>query len=100
MTNGKVEEIMDKCTKELWPILAFVSGSIIENVKIGSFVKVSSDHGSHEGFVLGMTSIKTGHIKVSSIIFLGPQAFAYIFGSTLHKYSYYFGDRMGIGYLM
>ena len=64
MNNAKVEEIVDKCTKDLWPILAFVNGRIIENVKIGSYVKVSTDHGSHEGFVLGMTNIKTGHIKV------------------------------------
>ena len=64
MGAAKVDEIMDKCTKDLWPLLAFINGSIIENVMIGSHVKVLTDHGSHEGFVLGMTSIKTGHIKV------------------------------------
>ena len=65
MGAAKVDEIMDKCTKDLWPLLAFINGSIIENVMIGSHVKVLTDHGSHEGFVLGMTSIKTGHIKVN-----------------------------------
>ena len=72
----KIKDLIEKCVKEVWPLLVFVNGSIIESLRIGSEVKVSPNpsapndlvqaaNNAHVGFILGMTSMKTGHIKVS-----------------------------------
>lgn len=67
----RVNDVAERLTKELWPLLAFINGSIIETPRIGSKVKIVHAEeiaaNSHEGFILGMTSAKTGHIKISGL---------------------------------
>ena len=63
--SDNLEDSVEKCLKDLWPLLALVNGNIIDGLRIGSEVRVSCDQGNHRGFVLGMTSVETNHLKIS-----------------------------------
>ena len=61
-------DIVNKITIDLWPYLTFILGQVTDSFCIGSEVKVTNSEDSdiiHQGFILGMTSIKSGHYKIS-----------------------------------
>ena len=63
--------MVSKLTIDLWPYLTFVLGTVTDSFHIGSQVKVSSNNSDsdsdiiHQGYILGMTSLKSGHFKIS-----------------------------------
>ena len=64
----KVKDLVDNLTKQVWPLLAFICGFVVESLRIGSKVTVISDGDRyHNGYILGSASAKTGHVKVSGL---------------------------------
>ncbi len=71
-TSLQLGPMVSKLTIDLWPYLTFVLGTVTDSFHIGSQVKVSSGSSDysdsdiiHQGYILGMTSLKSGHFKIS-----------------------------------